>query len=358
LGFALLGLALTACRPLTYVEVVIDNAELTVPTEVQSLQVTVTNPGGGDGGELSYQSQSLRLCAPGESLGCYTFPISVTLIPGPTKPDAPTRVQVDGYDAAGVRVFSDASVFSFAPEVGEELRFHLFRSCLHTECSAIDQACGSTGACGTVRPGQRLAAPPSPPPAPQSSVVRVAALAGDAIGVMNAAVPPPAAAQPGDLVVVMMTGAITQSAPDGWTQVALVDQTAVYYRRADAGETTNVARYQFAANLGQANLHWILLVYRGVAQVVPIASGQLPGPPYAFSGSAPIADSAVLCDLFASNVDQCVPPRGGGDQVQGVGVYALDLFPPRDPASVMAPFGCPQVPPATLEYFELALLSN
>jgi hypothetical protein len=162
----ILGAILGGCGPATEVVVSVDG-ELMVPTEIQRLRITVSNPPATD---IVYQSQDLPLCGAGQSGACFAFPISVTLVPG--KSSSPSvRVEVDAFADSTTPVTSDASIFSFAPGQSQRLQFFLYRNCLHKQCALMnDQACDANGNCFTLGPGggsPDLSSPPldgtSPP---------------------------------------------------------------------------------------------------------------------------------------------------------------------------------------------------
>jgi hypothetical protein len=139
-------------------EVVVSVAsELSAP-DLQAIQIIVTNPGEATT-EPIYQSARLPVCAPGKSKDCFPFPVTLTLVPGDSKPKDLMKVNVQAMDTSGAVVISDASVFSFVPGASQKLQFYLYKNCLASDCSQLDQTCGSDGACANARPSG------APPPA-------------------------------------------------------------------------------------------------------------------------------------------------------------------------------------------------
>ncbi len=287
---------LAACGPPTAVVVHIDNTDLVVPTEVQRLLLTVTNPE--VGGAPAYQSQDLVPCTPGQTQGCFAFPITVTLAPGPGKPDAAVRVEVDAFDAQGTQVIADASVFTFTPNAQQRLDFYLQRACLHSVCGARDEACGPLGGC--VRRAPTSATVDLASPAPAGEITnRGFQFEYYGFNPGPVVVPPPFQAEAGDLVL-MCTSAMW--APAGWIPLGGIGFESCLYRRAAADEATRSDVYTFGVLGGGFAALWTRFVYRGVGTIVPtFASAPSSTQPYVFPSSVIERPGSHLVEvLFAA----------------------------------------------------------
>jgi hypothetical protein len=149
LAAALLSVACT--EPRTEVVVVVSARGLDVPRQIDSLQIAVTNRALTGEVVTFFDSQALPLCEPGESGGCYGFPITLTLVPGSERSGDPVRVQVNARLGTS-QIISDAAIFTFRRGVSARLDFILSPACLDKHCAESDRACDEKGECVVLSP--------------------------------------------------------------------------------------------------------------------------------------------------------------------------------------------------------------
>jgi hypothetical protein len=282
----LFAVLLAACSPPTQLRVRVDSDAV----ELRRVQITVTNPTRAD--RVAYQSGDLTLCTVDRNTDCVALPITLTLVPGEALGDVPVRVQVDAFTADAAPVISDAATFRFVAEQTHYLDFVLGSACLGSRCAETEQACMPDATCGTLfasdddRPLFDGGAPADQSPAPDLAppvVTRISSVSGmpapDGNGQVQVA--PPANAQPGDLVILMI---------DFWA----ASQPMV----AGADESTNTAAYRFLA-AGQP-APYTLLVYRN-ASAPSLLTSSPPSSPFGFAAATTAANGIVL-DVIASDV--------------------------------------------------------
>ena len=142
-------LALAACHSArTELVVVVTTDGIAIPRDVDTVQITVTDETRGD---VVYTSPPNALCAGGDTMDCERLPMVLTLVPGPTAPADPSRVEVKAL-RGGETVIDDVAVFTFVTGLSQRLDFILSGACLaHTGCAASERACVS-GQCTALVP--------------------------------------------------------------------------------------------------------------------------------------------------------------------------------------------------------------
>jgi hypothetical protein len=134
----------------TEVIVVVNKYGITIGKDVDGLQLIVKNAPALD---PIYDSGKHPLC-PDDSppmTGCWTLPVTATLVPGPGNPNDKVYVQVLGL-RGGAQVIGDAASFEFLKHVSQRLDFVLYGNCLDVDCTSEDAACNYNGECEPISP--------------------------------------------------------------------------------------------------------------------------------------------------------------------------------------------------------------
>lgn len=147
----LLALALIGCSgSRTEVVAVISSLDLSIGRDLDQVHVRVTDAAAG-AQSVRFDSADVPLCKGSQVGNCYSLPLVLTLIPGPSHPTDTVRVQVDASLGTSV-VTSDAALFTFVPEQSAKLDFVLHSKCLATQCAQSDTSCDLNGLCNAVVP--------------------------------------------------------------------------------------------------------------------------------------------------------------------------------------------------------------
>jgi hypothetical protein len=150
----LLWLLLAACqRTPTEIVVRVVNDSVRVPDDIDSIRLRVA-----DNADLLPLLFDDTFCVTPGGSGCSSLPLSFTLVPGKQHPDGTTRVRVTAL-RAGQEQIDDAAIVPFARDTSQVIQFVLYGGCLHTDCAAVDQACGADGTCRGITPPGPDAAP-------------------------------------------------------------------------------------------------------------------------------------------------------------------------------------------------------
>jgi hypothetical protein len=134
----------------TEVIVVVNKYGITVGpgNDVEEVQIIVRN----DPKALPiYSTDRLPLCPGLKQSGCWTTPVTATLVPGPHNMDAPVVVQVYGL-RNGQPVIGDQATFQFLHGQSQRLDFVLYASCLNHDCTAENKVCNFNGQCESMMP--------------------------------------------------------------------------------------------------------------------------------------------------------------------------------------------------------------
>jgi hypothetical protein len=139
--------ALPGCKKArTEMVIVVQTEGVRVPEDVAQIRVLVADRE--SGGDVVVYDNTVPLCTPTLTTGCYTLPLSAVLHPGAKQPDDPVRVQIDALSRGGTRVTSSAALFTFSPKQSLRLDFVLYAACIGViDCAVRDQACGPDAMC-------------------------------------------------------------------------------------------------------------------------------------------------------------------------------------------------------------------
>jgi hypothetical protein len=142
--------SLGCTEPRTEVIVVVNKYGITIGKDVDGLQLIVKN---GTGLDPIYESDKHPLCPDNAAPmpGCWTLPVTATLVPGPSNPNDKVYVQVLGL-RGGAQVIGDEASFEFLKHVSQRLDFVLYGNCLDVDCTSVDQACNYNGECAPISP--------------------------------------------------------------------------------------------------------------------------------------------------------------------------------------------------------------
>jgi len=152
---AALALVLVAAgcnSSITEVVLFIEAPNLQVPRDLDALSLVVTDRDLPDGSPVELAQPVSPLCPTGApASSCFSFPLSVTLEPGPNRPHDLVRVELQALLDAKV-VIDDAASFNFSDGARRRLDFVLEPACLGTLCgdNGAGASCVSGGACGTL----------------------------------------------------------------------------------------------------------------------------------------------------------------------------------------------------------------
>lgn len=148
---AVCALFMTSCRDkLTEVLVVVSNEGLEVGSDIDELEIKITEASG-----IVTHKERVQLCdgrplSPGAV--CYTLPLTVLLVPGGDRPADPVDIEVDAL-FKGKTVIADAAVFRFTKHARLRLDLVLYLECLNNvSCAEQRQACVKNGMCQAVEP--------------------------------------------------------------------------------------------------------------------------------------------------------------------------------------------------------------
>jgi hypothetical protein len=152
LGCALLVASvagLAGCtNPRTETVVIISTSGIRVPEQVNGLRIHIIDKAADHDDDL-YDVKH-RLCGPGQTEGCLTLPVTMTLFPGSMRPHDSVRVQIDALfdDQANL---SNAALFTFSEGQSLRLDFVLYANCLgRLDCSVMDKVCGLDDRCASI----------------------------------------------------------------------------------------------------------------------------------------------------------------------------------------------------------------
>jgi hypothetical protein len=148
-GAALLLAAMAAAagcaRARTEAVVSIDVYDITVGTDIDELQVQLSDDGPGAKAPNLFSADA-PLCKPGDSGACYPLPLTLTVLPGPSQPDDVVRIDVQAL-LGGTEVLAEAQRFSFVDGAREDVKIVLYARCLNSDCASLGEECGSDGRC-------------------------------------------------------------------------------------------------------------------------------------------------------------------------------------------------------------------
>lgn len=147
-GCALWAAGLGCKKARTETIVVVQTAGVRIPEDVAQIRVTVDDRVPGTGDDELY-NQTVALCTPTLTTGCYTLPLSAALFPGPKHGVSDSvRVQIEALGGDGRSVTASAALFTFAEGQSQRLDFVLYAACLGVvDCAKRDQACGPDAQC-------------------------------------------------------------------------------------------------------------------------------------------------------------------------------------------------------------------
>jgi hypothetical protein len=173
--FAAAAVAIGCQSARTEVLVVVDNAGLAIPHDIDAVEVTVTD-NALTGSSATLFDKKVQLCAHTGN-GCFAPPISFTLVPGDSRPSDPVRVHVQALLGTQT-VIDDAATFSFIKGQSTRLDFDLFPACVGSDCAASNRICAAGGQCVTAKP-QPIASAPDLSASPRDGGARDLSAAGD-----------------------------------------------------------------------------------------------------------------------------------------------------------------------------------
>jgi hypothetical protein len=251
---AMLVLLAAGCRDATAIFVTVTARDVSVPGEIARVRLRVSNPASAAG--AIYDSGEVALCAPGESVGCRTLPLTLALRPGDDQPDAVVRIEMNASAPDGSLVVRDAAQLTFASEQVRRVDFLISPPCLRSDCAAREQRCGPNGGC--VGAGELVDPDAHAPPAePITLISRVEENFHDIQANGPIRIPLPANTMPGDLI--LLETSAPRAAP--WVAVGQLDSRVYYVKRAGAGEAMLVDDYTVS---NVVNVVWSLWAFRGV----------------------------------------------------------------------------------------------
>jgi hypothetical protein len=352
--------AFGGCGKRTEMVVTTTGDSLDVPGDIQTLIVKATLPARDPMGLApTYQSAPLTLCAPGQSSGCYSFPISVTLFPGTKEPSDAVRVEVDAFGTdTSMPVTSEASVFTFTPDASERLDFALTKSCLNLLCAQSDQSCDVNGNCVRVTPS----GPGNPMTMGTGMVSFVGSTAGmnDTSGDMSLTFDAPLGTVEGDTLLFIGSGyncLNLDGPPPGYRLLTSFQSNVVrtFWATRSVGPSEGPATLQTHCNA----FSWLTLAYRGVKTVTGVLTDQQAfGNNTLTSETITAPNSILLTEIGGSEQMTEICTIKGATRVTSTGnfiVFQLDEPLPGDTGTI--PIDCVGngVPPADLQIFQLVL---
>jgi hypothetical protein len=134
----------------TEVVVVVSAHDLTVPVDLDSLRLTVSDRTV-TGAAATRFDDTVPLCPPGGHAGCYDLPLLLTLVPGDQRPNDPVTVDLEARLGTGT-VVRDEATFTFRTGASMRLDFILYRACVDSDCAASGTSCNAAGMCGGIAP--------------------------------------------------------------------------------------------------------------------------------------------------------------------------------------------------------------
>jgi hypothetical protein len=304
-------------RPVTELVVYVHSAGLTVPDQIDQVQISVTDR---TSNRLMYKSPSQPLCSPTTRTGCYDLPIGLTLYPGPRSPTDAVEVRVQAQQGA-VTVVDDAALFTFASGVRQELDFSLYASCLGSSCATSDPAhpyCAQSGACGVLAPMPLATHAPDLGGGDAGSAIKfnwcTNSAAQSFMSTMVSPSPGTNVIAPGDFLMAVVVGGAGVvpcgldlgpiTAPAGWTAIDNLNgfdtgtglRTSAFWKIAGASEPS---AYELSWAKTSCALAYTLVDYSNVRPLTPIdASGLLATGTYVSSITAPSITLASPADLL------------------------------------------------------------
>jgi hypothetical protein len=152
LGMMVVAAAASGCKKArTEMYISVQTEGVRVPEDVAQVRMLVLDRQGG--GDSIVYDNTVALCTPTLTTGCYTLPLSAVLHPGAKQPNDTVKVQIDALSRTGAKVTSSAAIFTFSPKQSLRIDFVLYAACIGvTSCSERDQACGPDAMCTTLTP--------------------------------------------------------------------------------------------------------------------------------------------------------------------------------------------------------------